>query len=83
MRDRLSDEPVEETEARLQYMRDRLSDETGEEREARLQQMRTSQMERRSTETIIIISENIYHFTSATARLRSGSPHNALHFTSR
>ena len=30
------------------------------------------------------ISENIYmyYFTSATARLRSGSPHNALHFTS-
>ena len=30
------------------------------------------------------ISENIYmyHLTSATARLRSGSPHNVLHFTS-
>ena len=27
------------------------------------------------------ISENIYHFTSATACLRSGSPHNAMHFT--
>ena len=51
MRDRLSDETGEETEARLQYMRDRVSDETGEEREARLQQMRTSQRERRSTET--------------------------------
>ena len=49
MRDRLSDETGEETEARLQYMRDRVSDETGEERETRLQQMKTSQRERRST----------------------------------
>ena len=42
MRDRLSNETGEETEARLQYMRDRVSNETGEEREARLQQMRTA-----------------------------------------
>ena len=31
---------------------------------------------------IYILDTKYLHFTSATARLRSGSPHNALHFTS-
>ena len=48
MKDRLSEETVEEREARLQQMRDRLSDETVEAREARLQQMR----DRLSDETV-------------------------------
>ena len=48
MRDRLSDETIEEREARLQRMRDRLSVETVEEREARLQRMR----DRLSDETV-------------------------------